>query len=263
MDKEALIAQTRKRYTLAAGTLDERGRRTLAAAEALAVGWGGITLVARATGLSRATIGLGVKELRGTVAVAAPGRVRRPGGGRKKTVAKDPSVLADPNKVALLTEVRGGGLSGQDHKSALQEYLQSQEEPLPEYRLTGTAGPDHRAEEQTSNEPPDTRPLEPGPETREQTDHRQRTLHGGGAPIARAELLDGQVRTTFNPSWMLHEGHEHSGPREYPGGDGSDHRGDRHAPTPRDVRLALKPSRRHEGCCRQRSDSPRARPASA
>src|SRR5947209_10244921 len=95
MDKEALIAQTRKRYTLAAGTLDERGRRTLAAAEALAVGWGGITLVARATGLSRATIGLGVKELRGTVAVAAPGRVRRPGGGRKKTVAKDPSVLAD------------------------------------------------------------------------------------------------------------------------------------------------------------------------
>ena len=95
MDKDTLIAQIRKRYTLAAGTLDERGRRALAAAEALAVGWGGITLVARATGLSRATIGLGVKELRGTVAVAAPGRVRRPGGGRKKTVAKDPSVLAD------------------------------------------------------------------------------------------------------------------------------------------------------------------------
>jgi Rhodopirellula transposase DDE domain len=95
MDKEPLIAQIRKRYTLAAGTLDERGRRTLAASEALTVGWGGISLVARATGLARATIGLGVKELRGTVAVAAPGRVRRSGGGRKKTVAKDPSVLAD------------------------------------------------------------------------------------------------------------------------------------------------------------------------
>src|SRR5919198_256029 len=109
MDKEALIAQIRKRYTLAAGTLDERGRRTLAASAALTAGWGGISLVARATGLSRVTIGLvaratglsrvtiglGVKELRGTVAVAAPGRVRRPGGGRKKTVAKDPSVLAD------------------------------------------------------------------------------------------------------------------------------------------------------------------------
>jgi DDE family transposase len=95
MDKDALITQIRKRYTLAAGTLDERGRRTLAAAEALALGWGGITLVARATGLSRATIGLGVKELRGTVAPAAPGRVRRPGGGRKRIVATDPSVLAD------------------------------------------------------------------------------------------------------------------------------------------------------------------------
>jgi hypothetical protein len=95
MDKEALIAQIRKRYRLAAGTLDERGRRTLAASEALTVGWGGITLVARATGLARSTIGLGVKELRGTVAVAAPGRVRRAGGGRKTTVAKDPSVLAD------------------------------------------------------------------------------------------------------------------------------------------------------------------------
>ena len=95
MDKDALLAQIRKRYTLAAGTLDERGRRTLAASEALTVGGGGISLVTQATGLSRATIGLGVKELRGMVMVAAPGRVRRAGGGRKKTVAKDPSVLPD------------------------------------------------------------------------------------------------------------------------------------------------------------------------
>ena len=34
--------------------------------------------------------------------------------------------------------------SGQDYKSALQEYLQSQDQGLPEYRLTGTVGPDHR-----------------------------------------------------------------------------------------------------------------------
>jgi Rhodopirellula transposase DDE domain len=95
MDKEAVIEQIRKRYTLAAGTLEERGRRALAAAEALTVGWGGMTLVARATGLSRTTIGLGVKELRGAVAPAAPGRVRRTGGGRKRIVATDPSVLAD------------------------------------------------------------------------------------------------------------------------------------------------------------------------
>ena len=84
MDKQAVIEQIRKRYTLAAEALDERGRRALAAAEALTLGWGGITLVARATGLSRTTIGLGVKERRGAVAPAAPGRVRRAGGGRKR-----------------------------------------------------------------------------------------------------------------------------------------------------------------------------------
>src|SRR5262249_12417272 len=44
----------------------------------------------------------------------------------------------------LLTEIRAGGVVGQDHKSALQEYLQSHDQSLPEYRLTGTIGPDHR-----------------------------------------------------------------------------------------------------------------------
>jgi transposase len=95
MEKEAGIEQIRKRYALAVGALDERGRRAMAASEALTLGWGGVTLVARATGLSRATIGLGIKELRGTIARAGAGRVRRPGGGRPKTVVKDPQVLGD------------------------------------------------------------------------------------------------------------------------------------------------------------------------
>jgi ribonuclease III len=43
----------------------------------------------------------------------------------------------------LVAEVRTNGLSQQDHKSALQEYLQSHDEPLPEYRLAGALGPDH------------------------------------------------------------------------------------------------------------------------
>jgi len=43
-----------------------------------------------------------------------------------------------------LAEVRDHGLRQQDHKSALQEYLQAQDRPLPEYRLAGTIGPDHR-----------------------------------------------------------------------------------------------------------------------
>ena len=43
-----------------------------------------------------------------------------------------------------VSDVRRTGLVGGDHKSALQEYLQSNDEALPEYRLAGTVGPDHR-----------------------------------------------------------------------------------------------------------------------
>jgi len=46
---------------------------------------------------------------------------------------------------ALLLDVRQHGAAGpQDYKSALQELLQARELPLPEYRLVGTLGPDHR-----------------------------------------------------------------------------------------------------------------------
>jgi len=44
----------------------------------------------------------------------------------------------------LVDEVREHGLVGYDHKSALQEYLQSRDQSLPEYRIAGTIGPDHR-----------------------------------------------------------------------------------------------------------------------
>ena len=49
-----------------------------------------------------------------------------------------------PRVRRLLDEVRRDGVTGQDYKSALQELLQSRDLPLPEYRLVGTAGPDHR-----------------------------------------------------------------------------------------------------------------------
>ena len=45
---------------------------------------------------------------------------------------------------ALVAEAREGSLSAEDYKSALQEYLQSRDEPLPEYRLAAAVGPDHR-----------------------------------------------------------------------------------------------------------------------
>jgi ribonuclease-3 len=44
----------------------------------------------------------------------------------------------------LFGDVRRFGTTGTDYKSALQELLQGQDRPLPEYRLTGTIGPEHR-----------------------------------------------------------------------------------------------------------------------
>jgi ribonuclease-3 len=44
----------------------------------------------------------------------------------------------------LVASIKGGGLAGDDYKSALQEYLQSRGRPLPEYRLVAEVGPDHR-----------------------------------------------------------------------------------------------------------------------
>ncbi len=84
------------RYEALDPILDERGRRRFAAAEALAAGRGGITAVARITGVARSTIDRGLAELRGDAPPAAPPeRVRRKGGGRRPLVAADPSLLAD------------------------------------------------------------------------------------------------------------------------------------------------------------------------
>jgi ribonuclease III len=44
----------------------------------------------------------------------------------------------------LIDDFRRHGFTGQDYKSALQEYLQSHDQSLPEYRLAGALGPDHR-----------------------------------------------------------------------------------------------------------------------
>ena len=75
--------------------LDERTRRVLAAAEAMAAGRGGISQVSRSTGISRGAIRSGLKELSGNTdrIPADAGRVRRPGGGRKRADAKDPNLL--------------------------------------------------------------------------------------------------------------------------------------------------------------------------
>src|SRR5436190_13393541 len=80
------IEPIRERFSAVAPFLDERGRRLVAAAEAFAAGYGGITAVAMATGVAPSTIGRGLKEL----AQDEPSeRIRRPGAGRKTTISKD------------------------------------------------------------------------------------------------------------------------------------------------------------------------------
>jgi hypothetical protein len=95
MQDAKVEARIRRKYRLVAVELDERRRRQWAAAEAREVGWGGISLVARATGLSRPTIMAGLKDLQLSSknrAVAAA-RVRCPGSGRRALSQSDPGLL--------------------------------------------------------------------------------------------------------------------------------------------------------------------------
>jgi transposase len=88
------IAGIAARFESLKAVLDERSRRLLAAAESRAIGKGGISSVAKATGISRPVIRQGIAELKDP-AVLPPGRVRRQGGGRKKAVDKDASLMSD------------------------------------------------------------------------------------------------------------------------------------------------------------------------
>jgi hypothetical protein len=84
----------RTRFSALAPFLDERLRRVWAAAEARAIGRGGIEAVHRVTGLAHKTIRAGVADLDDDE-LAASGRVRRPGGGRTAEVVKDPELIDD------------------------------------------------------------------------------------------------------------------------------------------------------------------------
>ena len=82
------------RFEKLAPFLDERMRRLVAASESLAIGFGGTSQVSRQTGVSRRAMIRGIKELDEAPSVQG-GRVRRPGGGRKRTVDKDASLKTD------------------------------------------------------------------------------------------------------------------------------------------------------------------------
>jgi transposase len=104
----------RAKYTTLSERLDERSFRLCLASDALVLGHGGITQVAKAAGVSRTTIHAGLRELRAPAPSTSPAgardqatrRVRRPGGGRKPLPEKDETLLEDLN--GLLDPVTRG-----------------------------------------------------------------------------------------------------------------------------------------------------------
>ena len=94
------VATVRRKYHALAGTLTERSRRLWAATEARELGHGGIALVEEATGVSRSTITRGIREIEaGAHAELPPERMRRPGGGRKRTAEMDDTLLKDLDRL--------------------------------------------------------------------------------------------------------------------------------------------------------------------
>lgn len=104
MDIDTMI---KKRFNLLEPFLDERTRRLVSASEVHALGERSISLVARATGVSRRAIRRGLLELAATPAAQPKAaRIRKPGGGRKRTVSIDPTLRDDLERL-IEPETRG------------------------------------------------------------------------------------------------------------------------------------------------------------
>ena len=90
------LRQIKSRFRALAPLMDERLRRQWAATEAESYGWGGLSAVSSATGMSRNTICKGQKELavrKKTPLGKVEQRLRRKGGGRKRLSETDPGLL--------------------------------------------------------------------------------------------------------------------------------------------------------------------------
>lgn len=176
MISDAIVKTIQQKFQSLQHALDERTRRLWAAAEAQALGHGGVAAVARATGLAESTIRLGCKALlppSKSADLRPPGRVRQPGGGRKRLTKTDQTLLAALDALVEPT-ARGDPMSPLrwTHKSTrkLAAELTKQGHPLShekvaqllldlDYRLQGTrktkegsAHPDRDAQFQYINQ---------------------------------------------------------------------------------------------------------------
>jgi hypothetical protein len=96
MPDAMIVEWLRDKYEALKGSMNERSRRLWAATEARSLGRGGAAAVIAATGMSSATVNKGLRELKAQGAGDAPlpaGRIRRPGGGRKRARDKQPGLV--------------------------------------------------------------------------------------------------------------------------------------------------------------------------
>jgi len=133
MQHAAAIEQIESKYRSLASVLDERARRHWAATEARAYGWGGVSAVRDATGMSPNTIRKGLAELaarEGDPASEVGSRLRKPGGGRKRLIESDPQLSVELDR--LVAPVTRG-----DPESALRWTCKSTNHLAHELSLQG------------------------------------------------------------------------------------------------------------------------------
>ncbi len=109
MQDATTILSIQHKYLAILADLDERASRRWAAAEALSLGWGGITIVALATGISDRTIRNGIAELK-SLAPLSPERQRCPGAGRKTCQQAQPKLIAALERL-VSSSTRGDPIS--------------------------------------------------------------------------------------------------------------------------------------------------------
>ena len=92
------IKMFKQKFKLVSLHLNERTRRIWAATEAKMFGHGGVTILSKATGLSRSTIHLGLEDIQSKKTIPVE-QIRKNGGGRKKIVDTDKTILKDLEKL--------------------------------------------------------------------------------------------------------------------------------------------------------------------
>ena len=99
-------SEIKDRYNFIKPFFNEKARRLFLASEAKVLGWGGIEKVSRETGVSNDTISKGCRELEEEAEIIESGKIRKPGGGRKKLIETDSTLLSDLDSLIEPT-VRG------------------------------------------------------------------------------------------------------------------------------------------------------------